>query len=79
MAGEEKKYVYEREGRFEVTSIGLLYSPEPKGGVKRHDCPDCFFCQGCSETRCGLCRAGQESPQETRLCPDPAIFPMIDG
>ena len=22
----------------------------------RHQCPDCLFCQGCSETRCRVCR-----------------------
>lgn len=24
--------------------------------VKKHPCPDCHFCQFCSETRCNACR-----------------------
>ncbi|MCB2189096.1 MAG: hypothetical protein KQJ78_21970 [Deltaproteobacteria bacterium] len=29
---------------------------------KKHRCPDCRECQGCSETRCRVCR-GQGQPQ----------------
>ncbi|MBI5634568.1 MAG: hypothetical protein HZA15_13950 [Nitrospirae bacterium] len=24
---------------------------------KKNPCPDCDFCQGCSETRCSLCKS----------------------
>ena len=34
-------------------------------GVKKHPCPDCRECQGCSETRCHLCR-GQGADQAER-------------
>ncbi len=35
-----------------------VYQPQKADarGVKRHSCPDCHFCQGCSETRCQACR-----------------------
>jgi hypothetical protein len=26
------------------------------GSTKKHPCPDCRFCQWCSEDRCHLCR-----------------------
>ena len=25
-------------------------------GAKKHECPDCLFCQGCSPVRCNSCR-----------------------
>lgn len=46
--------------RFEVTPQGLFYCPE-EGRKKRHPCPDCHFCQGCSDSRCGLCRRDPKS------------------
>jgi hypothetical protein len=33
---------------------GLVYVPDD-GGVKKHPCRDCYFCQWCSDTRCDLC------------------------
>lgn len=45
---------------------GLLYVPETDGTAhKKHDCPDCFSCQVCSDDRCGVCR--KEKP-ESGLC-----------
>jgi len=26
-------------------------------GTKKHPCPDCTFCQWCSDDRCRICRA----------------------
>ena len=26
-------------------------------GSKKHPCPDCTFCQWCSDDRCRICRA----------------------
>lgn len=38
---------------------GVVFEPEGcPPGAKRHDCPDCFFCQQCSEVRCRACRSG---------------------
>ena len=34
---------------------GKVYVPGGRGGKKRHKCPDCDWCQMCSETRCRLC------------------------
>ena len=35
------------------------------GGPKKHTCPDCHFCQQCSESRCQVCRSGKS--REPRL------------
>lgn len=41
---------------------GLVYVPEEKpGSEKKHNCPDCFSCQRCSDVRCSACR--KEDPQ----------------
>ncbi|MBU2548662.1 MAG: hypothetical protein KKB20_09650 [Proteobacteria bacterium] len=32
------------------------------GGPKKHRCPDCHFCQMCSDARCNACRSGQTGP-----------------
>ncbi len=39
---------------------GRLYVPEqdPKA-FKKHPCPDCYFCQRCSDTRCRVCLQNQ--------------------
>lgn len=29
---------------------------EKKMVLKKHPCPDCSFCQHCSETRCAMCK-----------------------
>jgi hypothetical protein len=51
-----KTFVYENGVRFEVTPHGWVYAPEAGATSKKHDCPDCLFCQGCSDSRCSLCR-----------------------
>ncbi|MHC4643357.1 MAG: hypothetical protein ACYS32_17065 [Planctomycetota bacterium] len=34
---------------------GLVYEPEPNPEGSKHNCTDCFYCQWCSDSRCGLC------------------------
>jgi hypothetical protein len=54
MADGDKKFIYEDGVRFEVTPYGLICClKECKD--KKHQCPDCKFCQWCSESRCSLC------------------------
>ncbi|MFP4039280.1 MAG: carboxymuconolactone decarboxylase family protein [Desulfosudaceae bacterium] len=44
---------------------GKIYVPAATGtSKKKHDCPDCFACQMCSESRCHVCR------QEKTACRD---------
>ena len=40
------------------------------GAAKKHQCADCHFCQGCSESRCQACRgcrAGSRGPSGRKL------------
>jgi hypothetical protein len=39
--------------------LGLVYVPDDDGGPKKHPCPDCHFCQWCSDNRCELCLEGK--------------------
>lgn len=38
---------------------GKIYVPDERP-AKKHKCPDCKSCQGCSESRCKLCRKQKE-------------------
>ncbi|HNY64720.1 MAG TPA: hypothetical protein PKM41_04730 [Deltaproteobacteria bacterium] len=38
---------------------GLVYVPDDDAGPKKHPCPDCHFCQWCSDNRCELCLQGR--------------------
>jgi hypothetical protein len=50
---------------------GKLYVPEPGGREhSKRPCPDCFGCQQCSDTRCGVCR-GACPPEEPAAEKDP--------
>lgn len=42
-----------------VGGLSRVYNPgcgKPPS-VKKHPCPDCHFCQSCSEARCHACRS----------------------
>lgn len=66
MAKDEKRFVYEGGVRFEVTPYGLICCLEETHD-KKHECPDCKFCQWCSQVRCSGCydhdRSGGESDE----------------
>lgn len=47
---------------------GLLYVPDETTEAKKHGCPDCHFCQWCSDERCGLCRNDQAKCASGRRC-----------
>ncbi len=58
--GGEKEFIVVGENRFEVTPQGLIFCPGGGEGKKKHPCPDCHFCQWCSDSRCNLCRRDVE-------------------
>ncbi len=40
-----------------LAGLKRVYEPKKRGeGAKKHPCPDCHFCQLCSEARCHSCR-----------------------
>ena len=34
---------------------------------RKHPCPDCKMCQGCSESRCRVCRSERKSTGRPKL------------
>lgn len=34
---------------------GKIYIPDENKDNKKHNCPDCYYCQVCSDDRCCLC------------------------
>lgn len=44
-----------------VGGVQLVFDPDGlhRDEHKKHPCPDCHFCQGCSESRCQACRGGK--------------------
>lgn len=41
---------------------GKVYVPDDEAGGnkgKKHKCPDCHYCQWCSDDRCELCLSGK--------------------
>ena len=55
---EERKFIVLGESRFEATPQGLFFCPGGGAGKKKHPCPDCHFCQWCSDARCRACLGG---------------------
>ena len=52
-------------------------------GDKKHHCPDCRACQGCSPTRCHLCRgqgsdAGQRRFEGLSLLEQCELFEAVN-
>lgn len=45
---------------------GLVYVPEGADGPKKHDCPDCYACQMCSDARCELCLKAKTCPRSRK-------------
>ena len=42
--------------------VGLVYVPDEEDAAsKKHNCPDCFHCQWCSDARCAECRREKKS------------------
>lgn len=50
---------------------------------KKHKCPDCKQCQGCSEARCNLCRGqGQQGADRfagMSMVQQIALFEAVNG
>ena len=59
---------------------GLFYEPCRKRGLKKHQCPDCHFCQECSPTRCSVCReAGSKPGGKLSLQEQIALYERINN
>ncbi|MGC9324132.1 MAG: hypothetical protein ACP5G0_05205 [Desulfomonilia bacterium] len=50
---------------------GLVFVPEEHRGNKKHPCPDCYFCQMCSDNRCSLCLNRKSSDRDCHHTKNP--------
>jgi hypothetical protein len=50
--GATEAYLKIRREAAEEVNAGRRENPHPQ---KKHPCPDCTFCQWCSDERCALC------------------------
>ncbi len=46
---------------------------------KKYPCPDCNFCQFCSETRCNACRQQTPRTPKMSIAEQIALFESING
>jgi len=46
---------------------------------KKHPCPDCSFCQFCSETRCRACRCKNKKKCKMSTLEQIALFEEINS
>jgi len=52
----------------------------PSGqGVRKHDCPDCFFCQLCSDARCRFCRSAKISRPKMSMAEQIALYESLNA
>ena len=47
--------------------------------LKKHPCPDCHFCQWCSEDRCRLCRKKPPIKKHLSLEDQIALYNQLNG
>ena len=48
-------------------------------GTKKHPCPDCSFCQWCSDDRCGICRAEKVCVRKLSSAEQIALYERINA
>lgn len=59
--GEKKQKALEFQA---MCGLSRVYQPKQgaTGAQKKHPCPDCHFCQLCSDVRCQSCRKSHCGP-----------------
>jgi hypothetical protein len=64
----EKHESADKERFRPVSGLKLVFEPGNPcdESAKKHPCPDCHFCQYCSDTRCQSCRGKKNGPHK---CP----------
>ncbi len=51
-----------------------------KGEEKKHPCPDCTFCQWCSDDRCNLClRQGGSCCRKLSMAEQIALYDRLNS
>ena len=47
-------------------------------GIRKHPCPDCRFCQWCSEDRCRICRSREGRCRKLSSAEQIALFERLN-
>ena len=68
-----------------LSGLKLVFDPciEARESVKKHACPDCHFCQFCSDSRCHSClgkvyRTGPSLKRKMSICEQIRLFDEIN-
>lgn len=75
------------ERRFKpLAGMKRVYEPCIKEGegAKKHACPDCHYCQFCSDSRCHACRGDSKRPgsglkRKLSLCEQIRLYDEINS
>ena len=66
-------------GTIQMTCSGECESPDSQPGPKKkHPCPDCHFCQFCSDSRCNPCRATGKKPRKLSMAEQIELFEELN-
>lgn len=52
---------------------------DQKESCKKHPCPDCTFCQWCSDDRCSMCRKGKSCGRKLSVAEQIALYESINS
>lgn len=47
--------------------------------AKKHPCPDCRFCQWCSDDRCRICRGEKKCPKKLSTAEQIELYERINA
>lgn len=50
-----------------------------KDEPKKHPCPDCTFCQWCSDDRCRICRCGKRQGRKLSTAEQIALYERLNA
>ncbi len=70
---ESSSFVY-RCGLYRVYQPSAVHD-----GVKKNPCPDCHFCQQCSEARCQACRGPARITPRLSFAEQIALFESLNA
>ncbi|GFO54013.1 hypothetical protein GMSM_10200 [Geomonas sp. Red276] len=53
--------------------------PKDEEAPKKHPCPDCKFCQWCSDDRCRICRPGKGCARKLSLAEQIELYERLNS
>jgi hypothetical protein len=56
----------------------VIYRYSDSRSLRKHNCPDCEYCQLCSDTRCNPCRSRQKAKSRQTMADQIEQFEKIN-